>query len=387
MILRIEGGEMKNAWQKVRLGDICEITTGKTNRQDATEDGIYPLFDRSISIKRSDKYLFDGEATIVPGEGKEFVPRYYHGKFDLHQRVYALFPNESVSGRFIYYAVLNGRKHFEQIAVGSTVKSLRLASFKIMKIPLPPLPAQRAIAATLSCLDDKIELNKRVNANFEAQAQAIFKNWFVDFEPFKGGGFVDGELGRIPKGWKTGKLKDLCIYSNTKIAVHDLDALTYISTENMLSNKAGYMKAATLPAITQTLEFLSGDVLISNIRPYFKKIVYCNSNGGCSTDVLCFRPINQIFSVFLYCSLYDDFFFDYMVAGSKGTKMPRGDKQHIMNYPIIIPTDKEFIRFTDLVTPLMAMKYALAKQSRAIAAIRDALLLRLMSGELEVKVE
>ncbi|MFH1192608.1 MAG: restriction endonuclease subunit S [bacterium] len=81
-------------WQKLHLGDVADITNGKTNSQDAVADGEYPLFDRSVSIKKSNKFLFDGEAIILPGEGAEFIPRYFNGKFDLHQRAYAIFARE-----------------------------------------------------------------------------------------------------------------------------------------------------------------------------------------------------------------------------------------------------------------------------------------------------
>lgn len=148
------------------LMDVCDVSTGKTNRQDAVTDGLYPLFDRSQVVKRSNKFLFDAAAIIVPGEGKEFFPRYYEGKFDLHQRAYAVFPGSSTNPRFIYYAIKANRSHFEKIAVGSTVKSLRLSSFETMEIPFPPKDIQNAIAHILSSIDAKITINSRQNDYF-----------------------------------------------------------------------------------------------------------------------------------------------------------------------------------------------------------------------------
>lgn len=130
------------------------------------------------------------------------------------------------------------------------------------------------------------------------------------------------------------KLSEICDYAKDKIDVSVLDENTYISTENMMPNKGGITKASTLPAISQTQSFSVGDVLVSNIRPYFKKIWLAEYNGGCSNDVLVFRARNGVSNRFLYYVLADDAFFDYSMATSKGTKMPRGDKDAIMKYDV-----------------------------------------------------
>ena len=130
------------------------------------------------------------------------------------------------------------------------------------------------------------------------------------------------------------KLSDICDYAIGKIDVVDLDNLNYISTENMLPNKGGITRATTLPTIKQTQEYQEEDILVSNIRPYFKKSWFATKSGGCSNDVLVFRAKAGIEPVFLYYILSADTFFEYSMATSKGTKMPRGDKKAIMKYPI-----------------------------------------------------
>ena len=130
------------------------------------------------------------------------------------------------------------------------------------------------------------------------------------------------------------KLSDICEYAKGKIKVSALDENTYISTENMLPNKGGITKAASLPTQEQTQAFMKNDVLVSNIRPYFKKIWYATFDGGCSNDVLVFRAKDGVSSRFLHYVLADDTFFDYSMATSKGTKMPRGDKKAIMEYEV-----------------------------------------------------
>jgi type I restriction enzyme S subunit len=129
-------------------------------------------------------------------------------------------------------------------------------------------------------------------------------------------------------------LSDICDYAKGKIEVAALDEDTYISTENMMPNKGGITSASSLPTVAQTQAFSTGDVLFSNIRPYFKKIWFAEYDGGCSNDVLVFRAKDGVSKRFLYYVLADDEFFDYSMATSKGTKMPRGDKVAIMKYGV-----------------------------------------------------
>ena len=130
------------------------------------------------------------------------------------------------------------------------------------------------------------------------------------------------------------KLSDISNYVKGKIDVSTLNEDTYISTENMAPNKGGITKASSLPTATQTQSFAVGDILVSNIRPYFKKIWFAEYDGGCSNDVLVLRANEGISKRFLYYVLANDAFFDYSMATSKGTKMPRGDKTAIMEYEV-----------------------------------------------------
>ena len=131
------------------------------------------------------------------------------------------------------------------------------------------------------------------------------------------------------------RLSDIATYVNERVSISKLTLKTYVSTENMIPNKGGITVSSGLPAISTTQAFKQGDVLVSNIRPYFKKIWVAEYDGGCSNDVLVFRPKEGIVSSeFLYLVLSDDAFFAYMMAGSKGTKMPRGDRKAIIDYPI-----------------------------------------------------
>lgn len=130
------------------------------------------------------------------------------------------------------------------------------------------------------------------------------------------------------------KLDSLCIYVKEKTAVSELNTQNYISTENMIPDKGGIVAASSLPSVQYTQKYLKNDVLVSNIRPYFKKIWQAEYDGGCSNDVLVFRANSNCDPTFLYYVLANDLFFDYATATSKGTKMPRGDKTAIMQYEV-----------------------------------------------------
>lgn len=130
------------------------------------------------------------------------------------------------------------------------------------------------------------------------------------------------------------KLEDICSYRKEKVLVSDLTPRNYISTENMLANKAGITTASALPSVAKVQKFLPGDVLVSNIRPYFKKIWFADKTGGCSNDVLVFSAKAGVNKKFLYYVLANDSFFDYSMATAKGTKMPRGDKAALLDYGV-----------------------------------------------------
>lgn len=158
-LLDEDGVRFSGEWLSKFLGDFCEISTGKSNREDSTSSsGMYTFFDRSQDIRTSNIFLFDTEAVIVAGEGQEFVPKYFSGKFDLHQRTYAIMGFANSWGKFIYFYLGHFNSFLLSQAVGSTVKSLRLPMFQKMPIKLPSLKEQQKIATVLTIADREIEL-------------------------------------------------------------------------------------------------------------------------------------------------------------------------------------------------------------------------------------
>ncbi len=148
-------------WEGKTLREVClRITNGKANAEDHEEDGIYPLFDRSAVIKRSSTFMFDSEAVILPGEGMRFVPKYFSGKFNLHQRAYALMEHQG-DARFVYYSLDWLKDLLAKKAVKSTVLSLRLPIVENFPISWPKSSEQQKIADCLSSLDELIAAQAR----------------------------------------------------------------------------------------------------------------------------------------------------------------------------------------------------------------------------------
>lgn len=279
-------------------------------------------------------------------------------------------PNTEVDPLYLYYFFcLEDTKQFvRNIAVGATMPSINTKLLGEVEVVYPSQREQQKIVALLSALDDKIEINQKINDNLAELLQTVYQERFGD----------------VSAAGEQGKLLDICFYSKDRVAVSELNTSTYFSTENMLPGKAGATEAASLPTTPQTTACHNGDTLISNIRPYFKKIVYCNDECGCSTDVLCFTPVQSKYAAYLFSTLYADKFFAFMVTGSKGTKMPRGDKQQIMSYPVALPSEEELKEFNALALPVLAKIHSNKAENKRLSATRDALLPKLMSGEIDV---
>ena len=152
--------------------------------------------------------------------------------------------------------------------------------------------------------------------------------------------------------WKEVKLGEICSYGKERIGVASLTSATYISTENMQPNRGGVVLASSIPDKGCVVAYKKDDVLVSNIRPYFKKIWQASHDGGCSADVLVFRNRENVNAKFLYYSLSADSFFDYSMATAKGTKMPRGDKNSLMEYGVKLPPLAEQCRIAEILGSL-----------------------------------
>lgn len=184
--------------KSIRLGDLCTIQSGKSDTKDAVSDGPYAFFDRSKTIKRSNRFLRDCEALIIPGEGTEFLPRHFSGRFDLHQRAYALFDFVSgLSVKYLYYYLHYKADYFPSVAVGATVKSLRLRHFQELPVLLTSLSEQERIVTILDATFADIATAK-ANAEKNLQnARALFESYLNQVFTKRGEGFEETTLGKV----------------------------------------------------------------------------------------------------------------------------------------------------------------------------------------------
>ena len=343
---------------------------------DIYDDGTLNLNDlKSVDAPDAQRYLLRPNDIVFARTGGSTGRNYFYDGSD-GQFVYAGFlikfglDPKKVNPAFIKYYCQSEkyRNWVRSFNTGSTRGNINAQTYGNMEIELPSREQQDYLVSVISPLDEKIKLNREINDNLANLLQTAYQKQFGD----------------VSKAATQGILSDICSYSREKVAVAELNVSTYFSTENMLPGKAGVTEATSLPTTPMTTACHKGDTLISNIRPYFKKIVYCADECGCSTDVLCFTPSLSRYAAYLFSTLYADKFFAFMVAGSKGTKMPRGDKQQIMTYPVALPSDEELEEFNALALPILTHIHSNRGENERLAAVRDALLPKLMSGEIDV---
>lgn len=306
-----------------------------------------------------------GQIVFIPQDSK-------YDRYVISQSQFRVRCNDKVLPEYLVYYFHTPIGQHKLLSNASQVGVPALArpssTFQQIEVVLPELSIQKCVVEIISTIQKKIVNNQELNDNLADLLQTIYQERF------------DNDILAVNQG----VLSDICSYSRDKVAVSELNVITYFSTENMLSGKAGSTEATSLPTTSQTTACHKGDTLISNIRPYFKKIVYCEDKCGCSTDVLCFTPSQPCYSAYLFSTLYADKFFAFMVAGSKGTKMPRGDKQQIMTYPVVLPSEEELAGFNTIASPLLEQIYSNRAENKRLSILRDTLLPKLMSGEINV---
>ena len=352
------------------LGSFSEMKYGKMpNKKMSSDKGKYPIFSGYRVVGYCDECNIGEQQLVVVarGVGGTGDVKLSPGACFLTNLSIAVLVDESVAlKKYLYYYFL--KNNLRYLDSGSAQSQITIGDLKNVEVPLPSIETQKKVVSILDVIDEKINNNVAINDNLADLLQTIYQDRF----------------GNDILAVNQGVLSDICSYSRDKVAVSELNVSTYFSTENMLSEKAGSTEATSLPTTSQTIACHKGDTLISNIRPYFKKIVYCEDKCGCSTDVLCFTPSQPRYSAYLFSTLYADKFFAFMVAGSKGTKMPRGDKQQIMTYPVVLPSEEELAGFNTIASPLLEQIYSNRAENKRLSILRDTLLPKLMSGEIDV---
>jgi type I restriction enzyme S subunit len=290
-------------------------------------------------------------------------------------------------------------------AVGATMPNLNTSIMAALPFLLPPLPEQRAIAQILGALDDKIELNRRMNATLEGMARALFQSWFVDFDPARAklrgeqpaglapeiaalfpNALVETELGAAPEGWEVGTLGSVARQVPRTVRPDQLDPSTpYIGLEHMPKQSIALSLWGFAEGIASNKsEFRTGEFLFGKLRPYFHKVGIAPCDGVCSTDIVVVVPESTSWFGFVLGHISGNAFVEYTNAHSTGTKMPRTNWADMARYPIIVPSVAIACAYTNQIKPICDRIIANIHEAAALAALRDALLPRLISGQLRV---
>lgn len=400
-------------WKEVTLGEIGTIVGGATPSTKNTSfyDGNIPwLTPKDLSVN-SNKYILRGERNITEAGFKScsckmlpkgsvlFSSRAPIGYVAItandmctNQGFKSVIPNEETDSEFLYYLLKYNKDNIASQGSGTTFAEVSGKTMKEIEVMVPKeTDDQHRIASILSSLDRKIELNNKINADLEEMAQAIFKNWFVDFEPFKDGKFVDSELGMIPEGWKVGSLGDMgtivCGKTPSKansnyyggdipfIKIPDMHGKVFVeSSEDRLTEQGSLSQIKKLiPPYSLMVSCIATVGLVSiNTKP-------SHTNQQINTII----PHNKsaLFYLYQYIKNNEELLKN---MGRGGTTTLNVNTKSFSNIRLFIPSDIALLQFHQIVEGLFKKIELNMQESRTLSTLRDTLLPRLMSGELEV---
>ena len=389
-------------WKEVRLGDVVEIVNGFAFKSKAfTLEGIPVIKIKNIKAGkvilndldyistsdinpkytkiRSSDILITMTGNRMDGSPETWVGKVslfrHQGDFYLNQRVSALrLIDDSVDNNFLSYYLSSWQSQL-YFALNSNSSggqaNITPAVVQEYRLMVPELETQRSIASILSSLDRKIELNNKINDDLEEMAQAIFKNWFVDFEPFKDGKFVDSELGMIPEGWKVGRLGELCNFKRGK------NLLTKNAIDEGVPVVAGGLEPSCYHNVANTgapVITVSGSGANAGFMRMYHVPVWASD---CSfIDISCEN------FYFVYCFLKVNS--KLLKHAQTGAVQPHVKPSDIHDFELVIPDEESIYDFQDKVKPFFDRIATIQKESSRLSLLRDTLLPRLMSGEIEI---
>ena len=384
-------------WKEVTLSELGTIVGGATPSTKITSfyDGNIPwLTPKDLSVN-DNKYIFRGERNIteegfkscsckmLPKGSILFSSRAPIGYVAIaandmctNQGFKSVIPNEETDSEFLYYLLKYNKNNIASQGSGTTFAEVSGKTMKEIEVVVPKeKDDQRRIASILSSLDRKIELNNKINADLEEMAQAIFKNWFVDFEPFKDGKFVDSELGMIPEGWKVGSLGDFCnVFTGKKNTNQAIEKGLY-----------PFFSCAPEPLASNDAIFNGKAIIIAGNGSYTGRTSFYN--GGFDlyqrTYACTIREQDKENLMIFFYHMMKQFFEPTKMGGTRGSSIPyivMGDITQ-QKFPY---SEDWLIRFSNIVNSMMDRKLRIDKENSRLSTLRDTLLPRLMSGELEV---
>ena len=407
-------------WKEVRLGDVADVQTGPFGSQ-LHKDNYVNKGTPIVTVEHlGNKWFTSQNLPMVSDEDKLRLAKYCSQEGDVifsrvgsvdrcsyvskeysgwlfSGRCLRVRPRSGINPEYLYYFLTNEgtKQYIRNIAVGATMPSINTKLLNEVPVKIPSLPDQCRIASILSSLDRKIELNNKINADLEEMAQAIFKNWFVDFEPFKDGKFVDSELGMIPEGWKVVTLDDLTSKFGTGLNPRKNFVLGhgnnyYVTIKNMgnnriyLNDRCDKVDDEALAKINKRSKLQKGDLLFSGIGTIGRvaMVVEDPLNWNTSESVFNMHPIDSVSSEFIYLLLLSDIFQQYVRQNAQGGVQQGIRMASLKAFQLAIPDDLKF--FDNLVKPIIAKVKSNDRENDRLSLLRDTLLPRLMSGELEV---
>ena len=271
--------------------------------------------------------------------------------------------------------------------VGVPALARATSTFRLIDIKLPPLSDQRRIVSILSSLDRKIELNNKINADLEEMAQAIFKNWFVDFEPFKDGAFVDSELGMIPEGWKVGTLTEIASYMNGLAMQkyppeNNEDSLPVLKIKELGQGFCGTDSDRCSCNIKDECKIHNGDVIFSWSGTLLVD-VWCG--GDCGLNQHLFKVTSKDYPKWFYYYWTKHHLQEFIhIAKDKAVTMGHIKRGHLEEALVAIPDNHSMEKAHELFDPILGKMISLRLESSRLSLLRDTLLPRLMSGEIEI---
>lgn len=348
----------KADWKTVKLGEIIVVKYGKDHKR--LNDGPYPVYGSGGYMRSVEKPLTELPSLLIPRKGTLNNVMYSESPFwTVDTMFWAPLRDEKICNlKFVYYRLK--LIDFQKLNVGSAVPSLTVPVIEEQEISLPPLPTQRKIAEVLGALDDKIENNRKICANLEAQAQALFKSWFVDFEPWDG---------KMPDGWKMGKLGDVAEIVSGK------RPLTR-ANEKDSENQYPLLGASCIMGFTS--EFMYDEPILVTGRVGTHGIIQRSCEKCWPSDNT--LVLKTEYYEFVYQQLLN---IDYSLM-NRGSTQPLITQSDLKGVSVIMPNEKILREYEERASVLMSMWLEKRIESHALAELRDALLPKLMSGELDV---
>ena len=397
-----DDGTSRKDWRNTHWGDLVTLEYGRALRTYGTGEGEFRVFGTNGPIGWHDEALSKSASVIVGRKGAYRGIHYSHGPCFVIDTAFYLRPKAELDVRWAYYTLLT--QDINGLDSGSAIPSTSREDFYGLPVYVPPLAEQHAIAHILGTLDDKIELNRRMNATLEAMVRALFRSWFVDFDPVRAkmagrdtglpkevadlfsDRLVDSELGEMPEGWTIGTLGDIAAAPRSGIDPGKVaDDMPYIGLEHMPRRSVALTDWGQAGSVSSTkTAFENRDMLFGKLRPYFHKVGIAPVNGVCSTDIVVLRARTPEWSAFVLACVSSAGFVGYVSQTSTGTKMPPTSWRTMSRYEIRRPAVTVAAAFQHVVSPMFERIVANVHESRTLGRLRDALLPKLVSGELRV---